>query len=80
MITARKLDIMQVEVDRQIEKLLEKFVRGHLGERMNDAQITNNQLNVDGRANGTEIHVETGRQPVRPGEEVQYDQRRNIRS
>lgn len=63
MITARKLDIMQVELDKRVEKLLEKFVRGHLAERMNDAQITNSQLGADGRINGEQTYNSTGRYP-----------------
>jgi hypothetical protein len=63
MITARELDIMQVELDRRIEKLLEKFVRGHLGERMNNVPIANNQLGASGRNDGEEIYSSTGRHP-----------------
>ena len=64
MITARELDLMQLEVDAQMERLMEEFVKSFLGERM-------------GGINGT-VHMENGRQPVRPGGEVQYDQRRDI--
>jgi hypothetical protein len=37
MFTARELDIMQVEVERQMEKLLEEFVKGFLGNRLGGA-------------------------------------------
>jgi len=77
MFTARDLDLMQIEVENQVGKLMEEFVRSFLGERMNDAQITNN-LGASGRNDGAEIHMETGRQPVRPSETVQYDQLGNI--
>ena len=78
MFTARELDLMQVEVEAQMGKLMEEFVKSFLGERMNDAQITDN-LAADGRAYG-EVHMETGRQPVRPGGEVRDDQFGNINS
>ncbi len=77
MITAMEQDLMQLEVENLVGKLMEEYVRNFLGERMNDAQITNN-LVANGRNDGTEIHMETGRQPVRPGGEVQYDQLGNI--
>ena len=78
MITARKLDIMQVELDKRMEKLMEKFLRGHLAERMNDAQITNN-LVASGRTDGEEIYGGGGRQPVRDSQEVQRNDQRDIR-
>ena len=77
--TARELDIMQIELDKRMELFLEEFVKGHLGERMNDAQITND-LVANGRDDGTKVHMEAGRQPVRPGGAVQYDQRGDITS
>ena len=78
MITARKLDIMQVELDKRMEKLMEKFLKGHLGERLNDAQITDN-LVADGRTDGEETYGGEGRQPVRDSQEVQRNDQRDIR-
>ncbi len=60
--TAREMDIMQVELDKKMELFLEELVRSHLGERMNNAQITNS-LVADGRNNGTETYNSTGRYP-----------------
>ena len=65
MITARELDIMQVEVDKQFEKLMEKFLREHLGDRA-------------GGINGAEIHMENGRRPGRDSGAIQYEQERDI--
>ena len=61
MFTARELDIMQIEVEAQVERLMEDFVKSFMGDRY-----------------GEETHLDTGRQPVRPGETVQYDQRSDI--
>ena len=59
MFTAREMDIMQIEVEAQVEKIMEECVRAFMGER----------------PNGEETHLDSGRQPVRPGEEVRDDQR-----
>jgi hypothetical protein len=58
--TAREFDLVQVELDARMEKFLEEFIKSFMGDRM-------------GGMNG-EIYMEGGRQPVRSGEAVQYDQ------
>ena len=65
MITARELDIMQVELDKRMELFLEELVRGHLGDRA-------------GGINGEQIHMENGRRPGRNSGAIQYDQERDI--
>lgn len=73
--TARELDLMQVEVESYVEKLMEEYIRTFMGERMTN-EVTDN-LVANGRADG-ETHLDRGRQPVRPGGEIQYDQRGDI--
>ena len=62
--TARELDIVQVELDKKMELFLEEFVRSHLGERINNVPIANNQLGASGRNDGEEAYNNTGRYPV----------------
>ena len=54
---------MRVELDKKMELFLEEFVRSHLGERMNNVPIANNQLGADGRNDGEETYNSTGRYP-----------------
>lgn len=69
MFTARELDIMQIEVEARLEKLMEEFVKSFMGERMNDAQVAGN-LVANGRTDGEETYGGAGRQPVRDSQEV----------
>jgi hypothetical protein len=69
---------MQVELDKRIDKFMEKFLRGHLAERMNDAQITDN-LVADGRNDGEETYGGEGRQPVQDSREVRGNDQFDIR-
>jgi hypothetical protein len=70
---------MQVELDKRIDKLMEKFLRGHLAERMNNVPIANNQFGTDGRTDGEETYGGDGRQPVQDSREVQRNDQRDIR-
>jgi hypothetical protein len=69
---------MQVELDKRIDKLMEKFLRGHLAERMSNVPIANN-LGTDGRTDGEETYGGEGRQPVQDSREVRGNDQFDIR-
>ncbi len=56
MITERKEDIAQVDIDSWIEKMLEKYTRAFLGDRFEEV------------ADGENLYDEEGRQPVADSE------------
>jgi hypothetical protein len=63
MITERKEDIADIEIDSWIEKMLEKYTRAFLGDRFEEV------------ADGENLYDETGRQPVSDSEGEQYQLR-----
>ena len=60
----RTEDLVMVEVDRFIEKMLEKYYKSHLGDRVGEVE------------NAENIYSEAGRRPAQVGEEIRsIDQR-----
>ncbi len=60
----RTEDLVFIEVDKFIEKMLEKYYKSHLGDRIGEVE------------NGEKIYSEAGRRPAQVGEEIRsIDQR-----
>ena len=59
MITERVLDMLQVEVESYIEKLLKEYTIGFMGDRMEAGGLENGDL-----------YDEEGRQPITSSEQI----------
>ncbi len=58
MITERKEDLIFVEAESFTDKLIEKYYKSFLGDRLGEVE------------NGENIYSQEGRQTERPGEEI----------
>ena len=62
----RSEDLIMVEVDSYIEKMLEKYYKNHLGDRVGEVE------------NGENIYSQEGRRTAQVGEEVRGIDQRTI--
>jgi len=61
MIIERKEDLILVEVDSKIEKMIEKYYKAFLDDRVGEVE------------NAEEIYSQEGRQPAGVGGEIQFN-------